>query len=626
MSTGVDVSTAMSPGIVDAEPRAEPEPDVLSGLVDVCVDRPLLSLDRPFTYELDASFGAGVGSLVSVPFHGRSVKGWVLGASEDRPARTLPVTKALSDVRAFDGRMLELLRWVSERYVAALSSVITRAVPPRVVSEEDAATNEVVRVDVPVAVQSRPSPGDVLLAYRNGESVREAIRGGGSGAFRLRPIPELEHATVVAAVGAALAANRRALVLVPESSPVPATAAALQEAFGDRVRMFLGGSKRDRYRRWLELRSSPPGVVVATRPGVFAPLPDLGLIWLSRESHPGHREDRAPYYHVRDVALERARREGAVAVLSALAPSAEATVAVPREVAPVRRAWPIVEVVKPGPEGRAPRLVAALKDASRAFLYAPLPGYGIAQVCKVCGEPAACAVCRGLLRAEEGRVTCAVCGAAGRCAHCGAASFGIRRGGAERVEEWASSLTRVQARRARGVARFPSGRAAVVVGGPESVKDIPPPELDLVGILDADLAARRPGVGAIERALATWMEASAWASPGGRVVVQTARPNDPAVQALVSGNPDRFLRAEIPRRTEAGFPPGQPVFRITGTPELEASLRELEATTLLAAPGAGGETVCLLAIDARRVAAFAAAVRDLAVRGIVTRVEAEPHL
>jgi primosomal protein N' (replication factor Y) len=467
---------------------------------------------------------------------------------------------------------------------------------------------------------------DLLLAYRNGEALREAIRGRSSAVFRLRPVPELEHTTVVAAVARTLASGRRALVLVPESSPVPATAHALSDAFGDRVRLFLGGSKRERYRRWLELRSSPPDVVVATRPGVFAPVPGLGLIWLSRESHPGHREDRAPYYHVRDVALERARRDGAVAVLSALCPSAEATVAAPREVAPIRRAWPIVEVVKPGPEGRAPRLVSALKEAARAFLYAPVPGYGIAQICKRCGEPASCAACRGLLRAEGGTVRCAVCGADGRCANCGSRAFGIRRGGAERVEEWASSVGRVVARRANGAARFPSGRAAVLVGGPESVKDVDPPELDIVGILDADLAARRPGIGAAERALATWMESSAWARPHGRVIVQTSRPNDPAVQALVSGNPDRFLRVEIPRRSDAGFPPGAPVFRITGSTELESELRALDPTTLLAAPGAEGETVCLLAIDPKRVAAFAAAVRNLAVRGTVTRVEAEPHL
>ena len=48
----------------------------------------------------------------------------------------LPVKKVVSPVRFFDEGMLDLLRWVSERYVAPLAAVIGRAVPPRVASEE----------------------------------------------------------------------------------------------------------------------------------------------------------------------------------------------------------------------------------------------------------------------------------------------------------------------------------------------------------------------------------------------------------------------------------------------------------------------------------------------------------
>ncbi len=40
----------------------------------------------------------------------------------------------------------------------------------------------------------------------------------------------------------------------------------------------------------------------------------------------------------------------------------------------------------------------------------------------------------------------------------------------------------------------------------------------------------------------------------------------------------------------------------------------------------GDQTVCLLALDAGSVPAFGRAVRELAIREIVTRVEAEPHL
>jgi len=165
----------------------------------------------------------------------------------------------------------------------------------------------------------------------------------------------------------------------------------------------------------------------------------------------------------------------------------------------------------------------------------------------------------------------------------------------------------------------------VLVGGVEAVKDFGPVGLDLVGILDADLAARRPGLSAVERALASWFEAAAWARPKGRVIVQTRSPNDPAVQALVTGRPERFHRAEIARRAQAGFPVGAAVFRVSGTAGLEAELRALEPTTLLVS-GLGEQTVCLLALEPGRVGAFGRAARALAERGVVTRVEAEPHL
>jgi len=121
------------------------------------------------------------------------------------------------------------------------------------------------------------------------------------------------------------------------------------------------------------------------------------------------------------------------------------------------------------------------------------------------------------------------------------------------------------------------------------------------------------------------MEAAAWARPAGRVIVQTRSPNDPAVQALVTGNPERFFRVEIPRREGAGFPAGAPVFRVVGSAGLEEELRGLSPVTLLVS-AREDQTVCLLAIDPGAVEAFGRAMRGLAERDVVTRVEAEPHL
>jgi primosomal protein N' (replication factor Y) (superfamily II helicase) len=285
---------------------------------------------------LPGDLGAGVGSLVQVRFHGRSVRGWVLGPADEMPARTLPVSKVVSPTRWFDAGGLELCRWVSERYVAPLAAVLERATPPRVAAEEDPD-----RSVSPVRPAPPPSrdPEPVLEGYRGGPEMRAAIERGDSGVWIARPAPEHEAAATIEAVDACLRRGRRALVLVPEAEPVPHTARALVDAFGDQVASILGGSKRKRYRSWLDVQAGRFAVVVGTRPSVFAPVPDLGLIYVDRESHPAFREDRAPYYHVRDVALARGRIEGVPVVLAALAPSSEAAAMRVPTVSPRRRRW-----------------------------------------------------------------------------------------------------------------------------------------------------------------------------------------------------------------------------------------------------------------------------------------------
>jgi primosomal protein N' (replication factor Y) len=537
----------------------------------------------------------------------------------------LPVRGLVSPVRYLDPDLLRLARWVSERHVAPLAAVLDRMTPPRTKAEEAAVAID--GTSHPVAAPPPDVRGGPLADYREGRHLLAAVGGGGRpAAFLLRPAPEDEAGAAVQAVARCLAAGRRALVLVPEADPVPATAAAIMETFGEAAVLHLGGSPRLRYRTWLAIQAGTYDVVIATRPGVFLPVPDLGLLYVSREGHPAFREDRTPYHHVREVALARGRIQGASVVLAGPAPSLEATSLSLPEVVPPGRRWPAVEVVKPGPEGRAPRLVRALRQARRAFVFSPVPGYGVAAVCRSCGAPAACAECGGVLRSAEGSVRCIVCEAPGRCGVCGAARFGLRRGGEERVEEWVRDVAEVPVHRLgpQEPARAP-GSEEILVGGPDDVRDLGALDLDMVAILDVDLVERRPGLTARERAVTTWMEAIAWARPHGRAIVQAARVNDPIVQALVRGNPARFHAEEAGRRAAAGFPVGSPVFRVAGDAELPGRLEALGPVSLLVT-GTAGATVCLLALAPEAVGEFGRLARALADAGTLTRVEAEPHL
>jgi primosomal protein N' (replication factor Y) len=605
--------------------------------VDVCVAVPRLAVDRPFTYLLEDDQGAGTGSLVTVPFHRRNVKGWVLGPTTDVPdGRLLPVRKVHSPVRFFDERMLPLLQWMSERYIAPLATVIERSYPPRVVGEELKGDGAAVHAATPArsrfAHRSRGAAPEVLARYGGQELLQTGTT------TWLRPLPDDEQAVCVEAVAACLATGKQALVLVPEAEPLPGTAQEVLDEFGDRAVAFLGGDARDRYRVWLDIKERRFDVVVGTRPAVFAPLGDLGLIWISREVHPGHREERSPYYHVREVAMARARLEGAACVLASFAPSVDSVVAAEGGAVSVARphrslekaAAPLVETVTPQAEDRSPRLSALLKRARSAALIVSRRGYGVARVCRSCGEPAACAKCRGPLVVQRGKTVCRVCGTEGVCANCGGRSFGVERGGTERVAEWASRTTPtpVALADAGDEQRALPRPEAVIVGTAAAVKDVGPLRLDLVAILDADRALARAGIHAGEQALATWMEAAAWARPraeGGRVVLHSRRPAHPAIQAMVRWEPVPFLLAQARSRIEAGFAPGQAIFRITGEGGLEEALRGAGAKTVLTTAAEGG-TLCLVAVPLKGLGPFRREIVRLASLGNVTRVEAEPQL
>lgn len=595
----------------------------------MAVDLPRLELDRPFTYLLPEEHGPGTGLLVSVPFHGRTVRGWVLGPTEDVPSRTLPVRRVLSRIPLFDERILALCRWMAERYVVPLSVAIGRALPPRVASEEESE-----------APRGGPTPqrpvAEVLSRYRGGGDLLESCRGGG-GAFAVRPLPDEEAAACLEAVARCLGGGRDAVVLVPEAEPLPHAARAVAEAFGDGALVHVGGERRERYRAWLDVLGGRFRVVVGTRPAVFAPVRRLGLVWVHRESHPAHREERAPHHHVREVALARARLESAVCALAGLSPSSEAAALVDdRHLTPVRApraleraTGPLVEVARPGQEDRSTRLTSLLRNAGGAFLMLSRHGYGLVRVCRDCGEPVRCALCSGPVTVRSGRPVCAVCGSEGRCANCGSTRFGVERGGTERLEEWAAGLTGLPVTRVEeGNRAVPPESGRIIVGTAASVKDFGPRRIPLMAVLDPDRSRRRAGLAAPEQALSTWMEASAWAGPrdqGGRVLVQTAEPADPAIQALIRWDPGHFHRAERRRRADAGFPPGFPVFRVVGSPALPDALSALAPEALLSS-ALEGQAVCLVTLRPDGVPRFRRRVMAWIEEGTVTRVEAEPQL
>jgi primosomal protein N' (replication factor Y) len=126
------------------------------------------------------------------------------------------------------------------------------------------------------------------------------------------------------AAEAAMAAGRGVLYLVPEIGLTPLLVSRIEARFPGQV-ATLHSALPPRLRRaaWEDVRDGKKRFVIGARSAVFAPLPDVGLIVVDEEHDPSYKQEDAPRYNGRDVAVVRARLASVPVVLGSATPSLE---------------------------------------------------------------------------------------------------------------------------------------------------------------------------------------------------------------------------------------------------------------------------------------------------------------
>src|SRR4029077_12344062 len=129
------------------------------------------------------------------------------------------------------------------------------------------------------------------------------------------------------AIRAALDRGRTAIVLVPEISLTPQTVERFKGRFADvhdAVAVLHSHlSEGERHDEWHKIHSGRARIAIGARSAIFAPLKNLGLIVIDEEHETTYKQEEAPRYHARDVAIVRAKIEKCVVVLGSATPSLE---------------------------------------------------------------------------------------------------------------------------------------------------------------------------------------------------------------------------------------------------------------------------------------------------------------
>jgi primosomal protein N' (replication factor Y) len=511
------------------------------------------AIHRRFDYSVPAPLAdrIRVGSRVRVQLHGRRVGAWVVEADVPPTPGVAPKPLAASSGAGPPPSVVALAEWAAWRWAGPLSSFLGTASPTRVVDDRAP-----VRVgDVPTTVPASPGGGSVSL-------VDEALAGGdGPAVVRLAPaldatlvVLELVHRVGPAGV----------LVLAPSHARAAQVAARLRQA-GAPVSLLPD--------RWPEAATGA-FAVVGTRAAAWAPIPALTAAVVLDAHDEAYREERSPTWSAVDVTLERARRDGAPALLVSSCPPltlTEGARLVTTTRAVERRGWPVVELVdRTGDDPRTGLFSERMVRAVRAVLDGPegtvvciLNRTGRIRLlaCGRCGALARCSRCGGAVAQDEaaGGLVCRRCGEVrpAVCAECDATRLKALRVGVTRATEELSALTGTEAVEVTGASDRDTGRwARLVVGTEAALHRVARAELAVFLDIDQHLLAPRFGAG--EEALALLARAAHLVgsrSGSGRLLVQTRLPDHETLQAAVHADPGRLAVPERALRQLLGLPP-----------------------------------------------------------------------
>lgn len=451
-----------------------------------------------------------------------------------------------------------------------------------------------VETDLPLNVDQQKVLGEILKLLREGKHETVLLHGvTGSGKTEV----------YIQAIREVVSYGRQAIVLVPEISLTPQTIRRFRSRFPSVAVLHSHLSDAERHAQWQRIAEGEVQVIVGARSAIFAPCPHLGLIIIDEEHESTFKQQTAPRYHAREVARERARRENIPLILGSATPTLESLLrarrkhevllSMPRRVE--QRPLPPVVVVdtrndlhitKGESIGRALRVAisAALKEEGQVILFLNLRGFSPVLWCGKCGAGIKCPDCDITLTWHQDRkkVVCHSCDHEADppefCPGCGMPGLKYLGTGTQRLEKEVrakfpearvirmdSDSMKKPGSHDKALDAFRHGQVDILLGTQMIAKGLDFPNVTLVGVIDADTLLHQPDLRSAERTfqLIAQVAGRTGRGPrGGRVLVQTASPDEPVIQKAARHDYLGFANIELQHRRDMLAPPFTHLARI----------------------------------------------------------------
>lgn len=545
-----------------------------------------------------------IGDVVEIEI-GKKYSLGVVARKVDKPSfKTKLIDKHINGYK-LPRHLIDLLIWISDYYMTHPSIVLNLMLPTGLTKKRrlikiDDATNKIKRTNLLLNAHQKRAIADIS-SLKRGSVLLQGITGSGK--------------TTIYIELAKLAKQRgkSSIILLPEIGLTSQVIAEFSSYLEPIVIIHSQLTEAERHLAWSQIEHSRhPIIIIGARSAIFSPVSNLGLIVVDEFHEPSYKQDKSPKYSTSRVASVLGKLTGSIVVFgSATPPVSDRFIAESgnhpiirlNSKAKVNAQDASISVIDMRDKSThsiysylskslLKSINESLDNKKQSLIYHNRRGSKIITLCQNCGWNALCPKCLipMTLHHDIDKLVCRICSTKNSipvcCPVCSEPEIVHKGLGTKQIE---TDLKRLFPN--AKIARFDSdntknetlssrfnevksGKIDILIGTQILAKGLDLPNLQTVGIINADSSLSLPDYQTNERAFQLLAQVAGRIGRNeteSRLIVQTYNPAEPSIQYGINQDYEKFYNTEIKRRKNSNFPPFSHLLLLTCSYKTEAT-------------------------------------------------------
>lgn len=546
------------------------------------------------TYKIPENTTLEVGQIVKVNLRRKSVFGIVWNLNNTEPSfKTLEISEIPNKKPLISKKQIELINWISKYYFCPIHKLIKYFIPKRVFLNKELPKRlkeKAIKLEN-FSTQKLNSEQQAAFSTITTENKNKFLIHGVTGSGKTEIYSHLsKHCINIL--------DKQVLILVPEISLTPQIIEYFEKSLGIAATVINSKiSEGERQLAWENIWNNKSKLVIGSRSAIFAPFQNLGMIIIDEEHDNSYKQDKSPRYSIHQISKKFQELDPTLKViLGSATPSIETAEELKDSTIFLKERFsqtllPKIEIVDLRDEFKkhnysifSERLAEEIRNTldkkEQAILFLNRRGSASSIVCRDCGYAAKCLKCETPLTyhsktLQTPTLICHHCGQISKpvstCPTCKGANIRFLGIGTQKIEEEVHKVF-PQARVLRAdkdttntkhgfkeiYKKFRNQEADILIGTQMIAKGLHLPNVNLVGVIVADIGLNIPDFRTEERNFQLMTQVSGRAgrtSNEGKVIIQTYNPGHFSLICTKENNYEKFFNYERTQRKLLRNPP-----------------------------------------------------------------------